>query len=163
MSKVSKIKGLKSGIYRDDVLGVSYLPKREIEHQIKKKLVKIFGENDLKIIVEAPVKKENFLNVNLDLNTGRYKLYRKPNNELVYVCKDSNHPKNIIKEIPLGIERMINSLSSTENDFNEVVGDYREALKKCGYETKLEYKGKDNIKKEGERKEKEIGRKKLHG
>ena len=93
MSKVDKIKGFDGIIYRDDGLGVSDLPKRVIEHSLKKQLIGIFSEQDLKIIVEAPQKIVNFLNITMDLNTGRYKVFIKENSELLYVCSGIIIPK----------------------------------------------------------------------
>ena len=40
----------------------------------------------------------------LHLNDGTYKPYRKPNDETLYVHAKSNHPPNIIKQIPISIE-----------------------------------------------------------
>ena len=51
----------------------------------------------------------------MNLNTVRYKAYKKPNNELLYVCKGSNHPINVKKEIPAGIEIMLNSRRCYKN------------------------------------------------
>ena len=34
----------------------------------------------------------NYLDVTFNLNDGTYKLYTKPNNEINYIHKDSNHP-----------------------------------------------------------------------
>ena len=50
MSKVGNIRGFNGGIYRDDWLGVTTLLKRQIEHNLKKKLINIFEKYDLKII-----------------------------------------------------------------------------------------------------------------
>ena len=87
LSELQKIDGFKCGLYRDDGLGVSTLPKRVIEHSIKKKIIEIFEKCDLKIVVNCNQVSVDFLNVNLDLKEGVYKPFRKPNNEILYISK----------------------------------------------------------------------------
>ena len=72
---------------------------QEVENS-KKRLCNIFREMGLKITVEANKKVVNFLDVTLDLSRDIYSPYIKPNNPLLYVKKDSNHPPSIIKNIP---------------------------------------------------------------
>ena len=64
---------------------------------IKKEICKIFKENNLKITIEANHKTVNFLDVTMNLTTGEYKPYIKPNNVPVYIHRESNHPLDIIK------------------------------------------------------------------
>ena len=45
---------------------------------MKKEICKIFAQNELKITIEANKKIVNFLDVTLDLNTGKFKPYSKP-------------------------------------------------------------------------------------
>ena len=74
-----------------------------------------------------------FLNVTLNLKEDKYHIFRKPNNEIRYVHKESNHPPCVTKNIPIGINKMLNELSSNEEVFNQTVKDYNRALKECGY------------------------------
>ena len=46
----------------------------------------------------------NFLDVTLDLDQDTYEPYTKENNMIKYVHARSNHPHNILKNIPLGNE-----------------------------------------------------------
>ena len=46
----------------------------------KNGLCKIFYENNLRITIEAIKNVVNFLDIKLDLNTGQYMPYSKPNN-----------------------------------------------------------------------------------
>ena len=73
------------------------------------------------------------------MNDGSYKPFRKPNNETLYIHKKSNHPPNIIKQIPLSIEKRLSSISSSKDIFDEAAQHYQESLAKCGYEHKLQY------------------------
>ena len=84
LSEINKIEGIEAGLYRDDGLAVSDLPKRVIEHRVKSKLIDIFKENDLKIVVDTNLTIVNFLNVTFNLENRTFKPYRKPDNENVY-------------------------------------------------------------------------------
>ena len=42
----------------------------------------------------------NYLDVTLNFNTSNYKPYHKPDNEILYIYKDSNHPLNIFNQLP---------------------------------------------------------------
>jgi hypothetical protein len=99
----------------------------------------------LKITIEANLKTVNFVDVTLDLNTGLYKPYMKPNNTIVYINKDSNHPPSIIKNIPAAVNRRLTSISSNEAVFTAAAPPYSEALaasdifqppllSQCGYQ-----------------------------
>ena len=127
------------GLYRDDGLGVTNKPPREIE-KIKKEICKIFNKHDLKITIEANKKSVDFLDITMDLRTGIFKPFMKANNTPLYVHKQSNHPPNILKNIPESINRRLSSISSNETIFNEAAPDYQQALKDSGYDYKLKYK-----------------------
>ena len=61
----------------------------------------------------------NYLNVSLNLNNLNYNPYHKPDNEILNIHKDSNHPPSILTQIPTGIEKRISTSSSNETIFNE--------------------------------------------
>ena len=42
----------------------------------------------------------NYLDVTLNFNNSNYKPYHKPDNEILYIHKDSNHPLSILNQIP---------------------------------------------------------------
>ena len=79
------------GLYRDDGLGVSLLTARQTEN-LKKEICKVFKENKLSITIEVNHKVVNFLDITLDLNSGLYKPYMKPNDSPIYINQKSNHP-----------------------------------------------------------------------
>ena len=49
----------------------------------------------------------------LDLPSGSYKPYMKPNNKLLYVHQQSNHPPALKKNIPLNINKRLSNISSS--------------------------------------------------
>ena len=55
-------------------------------------MCRIFGEYNLRITIDVNHKIVNFLDVTFNLDSGVYKPYMKPNDTLLYVNKNSNHP-----------------------------------------------------------------------
>ena len=85
------------GLYRDDGLGIFRNLSRPNIGRKKKKIIKIFKSFGLSITVTTNVTSANYLDVNFDLTKDIYKPYRKPNDELVYIDRHSNHPPNILR------------------------------------------------------------------
>ena len=82
----------------------------------------------------------NFLDVTLDLSSGKHRPYRKPNNEPLYIDKKSNHPPSITTRLPTLIEQRISELSYDQEEFNAVKSEYETALSNSGHTTKLNYR-----------------------
>ena len=139
LSQLKQLPGIEIGLCRDDGLAVLNQTPREIE-RAKKDICQIFARNNLKITIEANKKVVNFLDVTLDLNTGKFKPYTKPMSTPLYVHSQSNHPPNIIRNIPAAINRRLSSISSDRAVFNEAAPPYQEALRKSGYTHQLEFK-----------------------
>ena len=80
------------GLYRDDDLAiVRNLSGPEIERK-RKAIIKLFKECCLNITIKTNLKIVNFLDVKINLDTGTYRPYRKPDNKLSYNNRKSNHP-----------------------------------------------------------------------
>ena len=126
------------GLYRDDGLAVTKLSPQNTE-RMKKEICKIFKQNDLNITIEANKKTVDFLDITLDLRTGIYKPYRKPNSSVNYLHKDSNHPPSIMKNLPKSIEIRLSNNSVNEETFKEAAGPYNAALKENGHNYTLKY------------------------
>ena len=61
----------------------------------------------------------------------------------MYINAQSNHPPNIIKQLPLSIEDRLRDLSSSKKIFEEAAIYYQDVLDKCGYKHKLKYEKED--------------------
>ena len=85
------------------------------------------------------MKNVNFLDINLDLLRGIHKPYMKPNDQPLYVDVQSNHPKSIIKNIPLSVNKRLSMLSSNKEVFDAAAPPYQEALQKSGHNFELNY------------------------
>ena len=57
-------------------------------------------ELGLQITAHSNLKIVNYLDVTLNLSTGKYQPYRKPGNYPLYINAKSNHPPSIIKYLP---------------------------------------------------------------
>lgn len=126
------------GLYRDDGLCVVKGGGPDVE-RTKKKITKLFKVHDLKITTEGNTKVVDFLDVVLDLSTASYKPFIKPNATIRYVSSMSNHPPNIIKNLPGNITRRLSTISSGEEEFKKEVDKYQHALVEAGYTEKLAY------------------------
>ena len=63
----------------------------------------------------------------------------KPNDTPTYVHQESNHPRGILKNIPLSVNKRLSSISSNEEVFDLAKHPYQEALAKSGYNFNLKF------------------------
>ena len=88
------------GLYRDDGLACFGYTSGPQADRIRKDFIKIFKEDfDLSITCETNLKAVNFLDETLNLTTGKYQPYNKPDNNSLYIDIFSNHPPNKIKNL----------------------------------------------------------------
>ena len=127
------------GLFRDDGLAVFRNISGPQAEKFKKHFQNIFRKTNLNIIVKCNLKIADYLDVTLNLSDGSYKPFHKPNREINYIHRESNHPPNIIKQLPLSIESRLSKLSFDENVFTQAASIYQEALKRAGYSHKLKY------------------------
>ena len=99
----------------------------------------MFNEFDLKVTAQINNHQVNFLDVTFNLNEENYHPYRKPNNDPLYIDSRSNHPPNIIKQLPKSINDRLSALSSDEKSFK---ASYENALSRSNHNIKLEYSDK---------------------
>ena len=130
------------GLYRDDGLCVVEGGGPEVE-RLRKKIVKLFKDHNLKITTESNSNVVQFLDVVMDLTSATFKPFTKPNAIIRYVSSMSNHPPCILKNLPDGINQRLSSISSGEEEYKMEVDQYQHALKEAGYEEKLVYKNQD--------------------
>ena len=113
LTKTSLIKQQQNNArqYRDDGLDIFRNLSRSNTERNKKEIIKIFKSFGLSIAVTTKVSSANYLDVNFDVTTDIYKPYRKPNDEPVNINKYSNHPPNIVRQIPLSVSSRISNIS----------------------------------------------------
>ena len=103
------------------------------------KIVNVFKTCGLSIVVNTNLKTVNFLDMTFDLDKNIYKPYRKSNNSLIYINKNSNHPRNTLKQLPKSIANSISETSSSEEIFNKSSKIYSKAPKESGFTDELDY------------------------
>ena len=91
------------------------------------------------IEISSNVKIVNFLDVTLDQSNNSYKPFIKTNQNPSYINVNSNHPKNIIKQIPKAVNLRIGKLSANEKIFKESSKKYIDALKNSGFKEDYRY------------------------
>ena len=107
--------------------------------RIRKDITRRFKTHGLNITIQTNMKIVNYLDLTFDLTISTYCPYRKPNDHPQYINTKSNHPPNIIKQIPASINRRISDNSSNEDAFNKAKPVYNSALKASGYTETLSY------------------------
>eukprot|EP00794_Sanderia_malayensis_P007476 gene7476-biopygen6026 len=127
------------GLYRDDGLAIFKNITGPQADRIRKDITKHFKQHGLNITIQTNLKIVNYLDVTLNLINDSYYPYRKPNNKPLYINTKSNHPPNIIKQLPAAINRRISDISCNETEFNKAKPIYEDALQSSGYDEPLSF------------------------
>ena len=110
---------------------------------IRKRWHRLFGEFGFRLDMQTDLKIADYLDVTLNLYNGTVSLFRKMNQDLRYVGRGSNHPIQVFKHIPKGIEHRLLNNSSNKEIFERSKQEYEEASKNDGYWIKLEYRDRE--------------------
>ena len=105
----------------------------------RKTIIKIFKDTGFSIDIQTNLKEVDFLDATLNLQNGTYRSYKKPNVKLYYIHSSSNHPPQIIKQLPNSISERLSKNSSNQEIFSTAKVEYEDALKKSGYNVDLKY------------------------
>ena len=82
--------------------------------KIRKQVIKLFKDAGFLLEIETKLKQVDFLDVTLNLNTGLYLPYKKPNDKLLYINTSSNHHPQVIKQLPNSINKRLYENSSNK-------------------------------------------------
>ena len=105
----------------------------------KKAIIKMFKDMGLEITIDTNMATANFLDATLSIKDGKFWPYAKPNNTVQYVHTQSNHPKHVIKQIPVGINKRLCAISCDKEHFDRAKPEYEKALKDSGHKVDLEF------------------------
>ena len=132
-----------AGLYHDD--GLLFIPKSNgpLSSSIQKGIIRAFKFLGFRIEILPNIKIVNFLDVTLDLSNNSYKPFIKTNQNPSYINVNSNHPKNIIKQIPKAVNLRIDKLSANQKIFKESSKRYIDALKNSGFKEDFRYLKED--------------------
>ena len=125
-------------LFRDDWLGVVQLTGPQVD-RLRKNLIGFFAQFDLKITVQANVKRTDYLDILFDLESGLHRPFRKDDNVPCYINVQSNHPPHIIRNLPEMISKRVSMLSSNQQVFEQEAQIYNEGLKVAGYKEKIKF------------------------
>ena len=95
------------GLYRDDGLAVFKNTSGLQSEKIKKNFQKMYKNPGLDIIINCNMKIVDYLDVKL--NDGSYRPYKKPNDERNYIHVNSDHLPSVLKQLPMSIEKRLSS------------------------------------------------------
>ena len=137
LSLLVHIRG-RAGQYRDDGIMALKGSARQVENT-KKEICRILQSTGLGITIDANLKIVNILDLTLNLTTGTYQTFNKPNNIPLYVHKESNHPPSILKNIPLSVNKRLNLNSSNKEMFDQTSAPFQKSLKDSGYSHTLNF------------------------
>ena len=118
------------GLYRDDGLAIIRNASGPEADKTRKQVEKIFQQHNLKVIADTNLIQTDFLDVVLNLNTGKFSPFRKPNDNPLYINIRSNHPPTITKHLPLMIEKRISQISYDKSEFHRATPTYEQAFAK---------------------------------
>ena len=124
-------------LYRDDGLGVFKSHSGPETESKQKEIIKTFHSFNFSITIETNIRIVNVLDTTFDLINDIYKSYRKPNDNPVYINENSNHPPTVLQQSAKSVSKRISETSSNEQIFKESITIYEKALKKSGFQTKL--------------------------
>ena len=88
------------GLYRDNGLVIFEATSGLKMDRIRKKIEKLFKDNNLHITTELGLIQIGFLDVTFNLKCGKYWPYRIPNDQFLYINTGSNHLPMIKKQMP---------------------------------------------------------------
>ena len=126
------------GLYRDDGLLVTSARPRQVE-TLRKKLCELFPKVGLSIEAHANLNTVDFLDVTFNLSMDTYKPFMKPGDYPRYVDLQSDHPPQVHKILPLGVQTRLSTNSSSKEMFDAAALPYQAALNQAGYPHTLEY------------------------
>ena len=121
-------------LYRHDGPALLRNLNRQETDKVRKNIIGVFKDIGFSLEKENNLKEVDFLHVSLNLRSGTYRPYKKPNDRLLYIYRLSNHPLNVIKQIPNSIQERLSKKLSNEEIFNTKKCEYEDNLKKSGFQ-----------------------------
>ena len=86
----------------------------------------------MSITIKTILKVADFLDIHFEIVQDIYQPYKKPNDEPLYINKNSNHPSTVIKQIPKAISKQMSDISSSKEIYDQNISYYKDALKDSG-------------------------------
>ena len=103
-----------AGWYGDDELILLRNMSNQKTDRIQKDMIDIFINTSFKIEGKTNLNIIGVLDVTFHLSDGTFRSYKRPNDQLLYVNILSNHPSQIIKQLPTSISDRLSNNSSNQ-------------------------------------------------
>ena len=110
-----------------------------------KKIIALFKNEDPSITIEINLFETDCIDVTFNLAAGKSFPFRKSNNQPLYINVKSNHPPNILRDLPSMINKRLSDLSCNEEEYEKAKPLYETALNESGYKTTLTYTKTTNV------------------
>lgn len=145
LSKLEQILGKTDvGLYRDDGLSVVKNTSGPAADRLRKDIIRVFQSLGLRVTIEVNRKAVNYLDISMDLSSGTFRPYLKPNSVPMYISVHSNHPPQVIKNIQPSVNRRLCSISCNEQVFRDAAPTYQDALSASGHTEPMQYAAASN-------------------
>ena len=112
---------------------------------MRKNIIALFKNEGLSITIETNLFETDFLDITFNLATGKFFPIRKSNNQLLYINTKSNHPLNILRDLPNMISKRLSDLSCNVEEYEKAKPVYETALNESGYKTTMTYTKTTNV------------------
>ena len=109
------------GLYRDNGLAIFRNTSGPGVKQIRKNILKTFQQHGLQVTTEANMIETDFLDITLNLSSSKFWLYRKPNNQPLYIYATLNHPSIIKKHLLFMTAKRVSEISYNEDKFKKAI------------------------------------------
>ena len=140
LSKLKDTFGNNIGLYCNDGVVLLDTKSGRLSDKARKDLTRAFNKLGLNITAQANQLSTNFLDITFDLSNGTYRPYRKPNDQPLYINRHFNHPPPITQQLPISVNKRINSLSCNKEVFYNAAPLYNDALEQSNFDFRLHYK-----------------------
>ena len=124
------------GLYRDDGLAIFENKTEPHAERTRKEITRRLQEQRLTITIQTNLKSVDYLDITLNLTSGLFQPYRKPNDEPLYINSKSNHPP---KQVHAAINRRLSASSSIKETFDKAKPLYDKAIRSSGFNANLHY------------------------
>ena len=130
------------------MMALQWLIAAVVLHSIEQgKASSLFKKEGLYITIETNLADTDFLDITFNLSTEKYFPHRKPNNDPLYIDAKSDHPPNIIKDLPKMCNERLSDLSCNKDEFKRAKQLYENALKESGYKAEMKNETSENTNK----------------
>ena len=126
-------------LYRNARLAAISSSNGPVLDKIRKNIFALFKNGGLSINIETNLLKRDFLVVTFNMVIGKFFIFKKSNNQPLYINAKSNNPPTIERDIPNMISKRLSDLSCNEEEYEKAKPLYETALNESGYKTTMTY------------------------